>query len=448
MIPAEIIEAKRDGRELSPDEVSSFFRAYLDRDVEEYQMAAFLMAVQFQGMPAGELTAMVRVMIDSGRRLNFHDLPSAPVDKHSTGGIGDKVSLVLAPLISAAGLYVPMMSGRGLGHTGGTLDKLDSIPGFRTDLSFEEFDHAVRTNGLVISGQTPEIAPLDGRLYALRNVTGTVPSIPLIAASIMSKKIAAGVTGLVLDVKVGSGAFMTDEDSALELARTMIGIGKGYLAETRALVTSMDRPLGEAVGNALEVREAVECLRGEGPEDLGEITLALAAEMLLVGGVERERDLALDRARHLLDSGAALEAFERMVEAQGGDAGSLAGMGEMSGSDGVPLAPYIGAVTADRAGVVDEVRPRPLGLGVIQLGGGRRKLGDEIDHAVGFQIRVRPGDTLSEGDEIGVVHARTEDVLEVGRTVLRDAVVLGEGASVSPLIRMRIDGEGHVTRLS
>ncbi|MGD2068784.1 MAG: thymidine phosphorylase, partial [Gemmatimonadota bacterium] len=283
MIPYRVIEAKREGRSLAPPELDAFFRGYLAGEVHEYQMAAFLMAVHFQGLDPRELSALTGIMVESGRRLDLSWIDGPRVDKHSTGGVGDKVSLVLAPLAAELGLHVPMLSGRGLGHTGGTLDKLEAIPGFRTDLSLDDFRTVLSDVGCAMIGQTSEIAPLDRRLYDLRSVTATVPAIPLIAASIMSKKLAEDLTGLVLDVKVGEGAFVPEEERALELARTMVGIGDDRGVPTVALLTAMDRPLGRAVGNALETAEAVACLRGDGPPDLRAVVLTLAAEMGRVG---------------------------------------------------------------------------------------------------------------------------------------------------------------------
>ena len=319
LIPSRLIEEKRDGRELDPDDLELFLKAYLRDEVPQYQMAAFLMAVLFRGLSPAELEQMVHVMIHSGAVLELDHLPGPKVDKHSTGGVGDKVSLVLAPLAAELGLVVPMMAGRGLGHSGGTLDKLEAIPGFRTDLSLPEFGAILERVGCAMIGQTAEIAPLDKRLYALRDVTGTVPAIPLIAASIMSKKLAEGLDALVLDVKAGSGAFLPDLEDALALARTLVDIGVGHGTPTVALVTAMDRPLGRAIGNALEVREAVECLDGGGPSDLRAVVTALTAEMLVLAGAASDLKEAERRSREVLASGAALERFRSLVEAHGGD---------------------------------------------------------------------------------------------------------------------------------
>ena len=355
------------------------------------------------------------------------------MDKHSTGGVGDKVSLVLAPLAAACGLYVPMMSGRGLGHTSGTLDKLEAIPGFRTGLSLETFRSVLARVGCAMIGQTEEIAPLDRRLYALRDVTGTVPVIPLIAASIMSKKLAEDLDGLVLDVKVGSGAFISEEAGALSLARTMVGIGDAHDLPTVALLTAMDRPLGAAIGNGIETAEAIRCLRGEGPEDLVELVTCEVAAMLQVSGTVTDEGAARVHARTALDSGVALERFRQLVDAQGGDP-SVADRPES-----LIRAPVQEPVEATRAGTVLAIDPRPLGEGVVLLGGGRKTMDSAIDLDVGFALEVRPGAEIDVGDVLGVVHARDADGAEVGRRVLRDAVRVGSGvAELRPLVSHRL----------
>ncbi len=303
MSTVRMIERKSAGEPLGADELARFLRAYLAGDVPDYQMAAFLMAVWFRGLSGTELDTVLHTMIASGASLDLTHLDGPRVDKHSTGGVGDKVSLVLAPLAAELGLYVPMMSGRGLGHTGGTLDKLESIPGFHTDIPLDRFVAILERERFAMIGQTPEIAPLDRRLYDLRSVTGTVSSIPLIATSIMSKKLAEGLTGLVLDVKTGSGAFLPETERALELAQTMVRLGVRAGVETVALVTAMDRPLGRAIGNALEVAEALDCLAGGGPADLREVTLALVAQMMITGGLARDAETARDQAAATLDSG-------------------------------------------------------------------------------------------------------------------------------------------------
>jgi pyrimidine-nucleoside phosphorylase len=439
MIPARIIERKRNGEVLTPSELEAFLLGYLDEDVQEPQMAAFLMAVYFRGLDPRELDTLVDVMLHSGGVLDAHGIGGPVVDKHSTGGVGDKVSLPLAPLAAALGLVVPMISGRGLGHTGGTRDKLESIPGFRTDLTTTEVMRVLERVGCVIAGQTEQVAPLDRRLYALRDITGTVSSIPLISASIMSKKLAEGLDGLVLDVKVGEGAFIPEEARALELARTMTGIGVRRGVRTRALLTAMDRPLGRAIGNALEVVESVECLRGEGPPDLRELVLELGAEMLGVGGVTEDLGEARARAEAALDSGAALERFRRMVQEQGGDPGLV------DDPSRLPKASESAPFRAERAGFVSRVTPSVLGMAIIEMGGGRRKLGDPVDPSVGFMLHVEPGQRIERGETLATVHASDRAGLEVGLKALSAAVQIVESrearAALLPLVSARVEPE-------
>jgi pyrimidine-nucleoside phosphorylase len=432
MIPSRVIETKRDGGELGAEELEAFLQAYLEDRIPDYQMAAFLMATYFRGLTRVETDALVRCMLESGAVLDLGYLDGARVDKHSTGGVGDKVSLVLAPLAAALGVYVPMMSGRGLGHTAGTLDKLEAIPGFRTVLRLDEFRAILETVGCAMIGQTDEIAPLDRRLYALRDVTATVPVIPLIAASIMSKKLAEGLNGLVLDVKVGSGAFIPDEERALDLARTMVSIGAGRGLPTVALLTAMDRPLGRAVGNALETREAIACLRGDGPADVVELVIEEAAEMLLLSDASTQRDGARERAREALSSGAALDRFIRLVEAQGGDPRVIEDPSRLA------LAPERAVVEVVEAGTVGTVEPRVLGFGVVGLGGGRTRMDQEVDLGVGFEVDVRPGQRVEPGQPLGTVYARDADGLSRGTRVLREAVRVGDPPHPRPLISHRV----------
>jgi pyrimidine-nucleoside phosphorylase len=427
MIPARIIERKRDGHTLAPEELAGFLDAYFRGEVPDYQMAAFLMAAYLRGLDDRETEVMVRCMLESGSTLDLSSLPGPRVDKHSTGGVGDKVSLALAPLVASLDVFVPMISGRGLGHTAGTLDKLEAIPGFRTDVSLARFKAILESVGCAMIGQTAEIAPLDRRLYAMRDVTGTVSAIPLIAASIMSKKLAEGLTGLLLDVKVGSGAFIPEEERALELARKMVAIGTARHLPTVALLTAMDRPLGCAVGNGLETAEAIRCLRGEGPADLRELVLVEAAEMVRLGYADVGADEARTRAEVALDSGMALERFAWLVEAQGGDARVV------DEPELLATAPARADVPADRTGAVLEIAPRPLGEGVIALGGGRTMMHQPIHAGVGFEVLVRPGDSVAAGEPLGRVHAKDEDGLRLGIDVLRGAVRIGDGADAVPL---------------
>ena len=440
MIPARVIERKRDGHALEPGVLAGFLEAYFRGEVPDYQMAAFLMAAYLRGLDDDETEVLVRCMLESGRTLDLSHLPGPRVDKHSTGGVGDKVSLVLAPLVAAMDVFVPMMSGRGLGHTTGTLDKLEAIPGFSTDVSLARFKEILKSVGCAMIGQTAEIAPLDKRLYALRDVTGTVSAIPLIAASIMSKKLAEGLTGLLLDVKVGAGAFIPEQDRAHELARKMVAIGRARGLPTVALLTAMDRPLGHAVGNGLETAEAIACLRGEGPPDLRELVLVEAAEMLRLGYPDIPQADARRRAESALDSGDALERFVRLVEAQGGDARVA------EDPDRLRTAAARSEVAAERDGVVLEVAPRVLGEGVIALGGGRTMMHQPIDPGVGFEVRVVAGDEVGRGDLLAVVHARDEAGLGIGVEVVGAAIRLGapgeRAAELRPLVSRRIGADG------
>jgi len=432
MIPSRVIEAKRDGAELGVEEMEAFLQAYLEDRIPDYQMAAFLMAAYFQGLTQAETDVLVRSMLESGAVLDLGYLDGARVDKHSTGGVGDKVSLVLAPLAAALGVYVPMMSGRGLGQTAGALDKLEAIPGFRTALRLDEFQAILETVGCAMIGQTDEIAPLDRRLYALRDVTATVPVIPLIAASIMSKKLAEGLNGLVLDVKVGSGAFIQDEERAIDLARTMVSIGTRRGLPTVALLTAMDRPLGQAVGNAIETREAIACLRGDGPADVVELVIEEASEMLLLSDPSDPQASVRKRARETLSSGAALDRFVRLVEAQGGDPRVVEDPSLLA------LAPERAVVEAEDAGMVEAVEPRVLGMGVVGLGGGRTRMDREVDLGVGFEVDVRPGQHVEAGQPLGTVYARDADGVSLGARVLREAVRFGGSSHPRPLISHRV----------
>ena len=437
MVIPSLIERKRDGGALSGAEWRALIAAYVAGQVPDYQMSALLMAVVWRGLAPEELAALTDAMLESGARLDFGGWDAPRVDKHSTGGVGDKVSIVLAPLVAACGVAVPMMSGRGLGHTGGTLDKLEAIPGFRTGLSLAEAGRLVRTLGVAMLAATPEVAPADRRLYALRDVTGTVPAIPLITASILSKKLAEGLTGLVLDVKTGSGAFIPELERSLLLARTMIETAERHGVRTVALVTAMDRPLGRACGNALEIEECVNTLRGEGPDDLVEVTLALGVEMLLVAGVERDRAAARARLERALAGGQAAAKFAAMVEAQGGDPAVLDDPGRL------PQAAEVEVWRAPRAGTVLRVEPRRVGYGVIELGGGRTRVEDRVDPGVGFVISARPGDRVEAGEPLASVFARDADGLAAGARCLAEAVEIGEGeASLLPLVSHRLTAEG------
>jgi pyrimidine-nucleoside phosphorylase len=436
MVIPTLIQHKRDGGALRPEDWAELIREYTAGRVPDYQMSALLMAVVWRGLDGDELAALTDAMLNSGDRLRFEAFDRPRADKHSTGGIGDKVSLLLAPMVASCGVAVPMMSGRGLGHTGGTLDKLESIPGFRTGLSLRDTEAQVERIGCAMLGQTPEIAPADKRLYALRDVTGTVESIPLIAASIMSKKLAEGLNGLVLDVKTGSGAFLPEEARALELARTMLDLGHGRGCPTVALLTAMDRPLGRSCGNALEVEEAIDGLRGEGPADLMEVTYALGVEMLLLVNAAKDRPAARRRLEESVSSGRALETFGRIIEAQGGDPKVLDDPALL------PQAAEVEVFRAPRDGVVAQIEPRRIGRAILELGGGRRTIEDEIDPSVGFVIPAKPGDRVRAGEPLASVFARNQGDVAGALDALRDAIVVGEEGTLTPLISHRVTAEG------
>jgi len=427
MLVVPLIERKRDGGALTPEEWSALVAGYTAGRIPDYQISALLMAVMWRGLERQELAALTDAMIASGQRLTFDGWATPRIDKHSTGGVGDKVSLVLAPLVAACGVAVPMMSGRGLGHTGGTLDKLEAIPGFRTDLSLPEAKAQLQKLGVVLIGQTPEIAPADKRLYALRDVTGTVEAIPLISASIMSKKLAEGLTGLVLDVKHGSGAFLPETERGLELARTMIALGEDRGCPTVALLTAMDRPLGRACGNALETEEAILALRGEGPEDLLEVTYALGVEMLLMAKIEKAPAKARQRLENALSSGMAAEKFEQVIEAQGGNPKVVEDPSVM------PQAQAVEVYSARQTGVVTRVEPRPIGRAIVAMGGGRTTVEDTVDPSVGFVITVKPGDKVLAGEPIASVFAKDAAGVELAFEALSRAITIGDRLQEKPL---------------
>ena len=437
MLARALIERKRDGGRIASVEWRRLMQAYADGGVPDYQMAALAMAIYFQGLDREETGALTEAMLRSGATLDLTHLAVPRVDKHSTGGVGDKVSLVLAPLVASLGVAVPMMSGRGLGHTGGTLDKLESIPGFRTDLSLTDATKLLERLGCALIGQTREIAPADRRLYALRDATATVESIPLISASIMSKKLAEGLTGLVLDVKRGSGAFMPDLESSLTLAQTMIDLGADHGCPVVALLTAMDRPLGRACGNALEVEESIMALRGEGPPDLMKVTYALGAEMLMLGGAATDRDDARRRMEVAISSGKAARKFQDIIEAQGGDPRVVDDPGLL------PQAAECELFMAERDGFVAQVQPRVVGRGITQLGGGRTTVDDVVDPSVGFVITARPGDVVRVGEPLGTVFARDSEGMRQGLAILREAISIADEAEPPlPLISHRVTEAG------
>ena len=427
MRPADVILAKRSGKEHSEEELSEFLGGYMTGSIADYQIAAWLMAVCFQGMTERETANLTELMAASGDALDLSSL-TYTVDKHSTGGVGDKTSLVLAPLLAEAGATVAKMSGRGLGHTGGTVDKLESIPGFRSELSDDEFLRQAQEIGVVVSGQSKEMAPLDGLLYSLRDATGTVESLPLIASSIMSKKLAGGAASIVLDVKVGSGAFLRTPDDARRLARTMIAIGGHAGRKVRAVLTAMEQPLGNAVGNAVEVREAIDCLRGEGPPDLAELCVVLAEQVLAAAGLgTSQKELT-----SLLDGGAAFERFVSWIEAQGGDSTAL---------DRLEVASGRLVVEAPSDGVVTNVEALSVGRAVGFLGGGRSRKGESIDHGVGVILHAKVGDSVAAGDPLVTLHHRDGRGLAEAEALLRSAFTVGDDGEARPLVLEIVETE-------
>jgi len=398
----DVIRKKRDGIELSRAEIEGLVSAYTNSEIPDYQVSAWLMAVVLKGMTRHETAALTDAMLRSGEVLDLSSLPAKKVDKHSTGGVGDKTSLVLAPLAAAAGVAVPMISGRGLGHTGGTLDKLEAIPGFNVNLPVAEFRHVLEVCGCAMIGQTAEIAPADRKLYALRDVTGTVESPYLICASIMSKKLAEGIDALVLDVKTGSGAFMKSEKDAAFLAELMVETGKRMGKQVVALITDMDQPLGNMIGNALEVVEVVEVLRGGGPGDLRELCLELAGWMLHLGGVSKTVAEGKQRSAELISSGQALEKFRQMVELQGGDARVI------DDAKCLPQARHTTQVVSATAGYVGSIQCEQVGTACVILGGGRERKEDSVDPAVGIVLHKKVGDRVAIGEPLATIYFNAE----------------------------------------
>ncbi|HTV00543.1 MAG TPA: thymidine phosphorylase [Luteitalea sp.] len=421
MRTVDIIRTKRDGGALSAEQIAWMVRGASDGSVPDYQLSAWLMAVWLRGMTVDETTALTDAMVRSGVRVDLSHVPGVKVDKHSTGGVGDKTSLILAPLVVACGVPVPMMSGRGLGHTGGTLDKLESIAGFRTRLTLEEYRAQVAEIGCALIGQTDEVAPADRTFYALRDVTGTVESLPLICASILSKKIAEGIDALVLDVKTGSGAFMSDEKDARALADALVGLAERSGLRVAALLTQMDEPLGRMVGNALEVRECVEVLAGTaGPSPLVDLSVELAALMVWLGKPGSSLDDARAAVGQALASGAGLAAFRRIVERQGGDVGMI------DAPACLPVAPVREPFVASRAGYVGRLDAGRIGRAAVQLGAGRARAEDAVDPAVGFEIVAPAGTHIEAGAPIVIIHARRAEDVEAIRSQLEAAVEIDD----------------------
>jgi pyrimidine-nucleoside phosphorylase len=417
--PAELIQRKRDGEELAAEEISELVLGYVRGEVPDYQMSAFCMAVYFRGLSAAETFALTEAMIRSGETI---DLGAATgrkvVDKHSTGGVGDKTSIAVGPIVAACGVPFGKMSGRGLGHTGGTLDKLESIPGFRIELTTDEFLAQVRDVGLAIIGQTADLVPADKLLYGLRDVTATVDNVSLIASSIMSKKIAGGADAIVLDVKVGDGAFMKTREDARTLAESMLELGRRADREVVCVLTDMDQPLGQAVGNALEIREAIATVRGEGPPDFTELVLASCAHLLALSDLGVDGAAGRQRAEQAVADGSALAAYERWIEAQGGNPAEGA----------LPEAPVVRPVEADRDGFVASIGAVDVGVAALRLGAGRRTKEDTIDHAVGVVCRAKRGDRVAAGQPLAEVHARDDESADRGVAAVRAAYTLADEA--------------------
>ena len=440
--PVRLIAAKRDGEALSADNVTALVEAYTDGTVPDYQMSAFLMAAYLNGLTDGEAAALTEAMLQSGSHIDLSGVPGTKVGKHSTGGVGDKVSLILVPLVASCGIPVAKLSGRGLGHTGGTLDKLESIPGFRTALSVNEYRRQVADLGGVIAGQTGDVAPADKKLYALRDVTATVDSVPLIAASIMSKKLAEGNDGLVLDVKCGRGAFMKTEAEARRLAETMVAIGAEHDVSATAVMTTMDVPLGRAVGNWPEMAEAIACLRGEHDDTpLMTIVRALAGEMIVLGGRADTVEEGVDMAQRMIESGAALERFRQLVEAQGGDPQVV---DDPSGRpDSAPVATI--TASADASGYVADLDALALGHAAVDLGAGRRTKEDDVDPVAGFSGLKTVGDPVEPGAPLARVHTSDPSTIKGVRAAVREAYTVAEETpDRSPPVRARYTVDGWI----
>ncbi len=412
MNAARIIADKRDGKRISDERLADLIAAYTRGEVPDYQMAAFAMAVFFQGMQPNEVVALTREMLGSGQRMNWHGFNKPVVDKHSTGGIGDKISITLAPALAACGLAVPMISGRGLGATGGTLDKLESIPGFRTDLSIRELQQVVKEVGCVITGASDEIAPADRRLYALRDVTATVPAVPLITSSILSKKLAEGLDALVLDVKWGSGSFMKTSEAARTLAESLVSVASAMGVRSSALITDMNQPLGQMIGNAVEVDECIDVLLDVGPREIFDLTVRLGAELLVATNLADSIDSAEHELGEVIASGKAMEIFERMVRAQGGDINSDRHVGKRH------------KIVAEDDGFIGSIDAEALGWIVIRMGGGRRKIGDTLDHSTGLQMMVKVGEWVERGQPLVKSFCDDHDLWEQIRPDLRAAIHL------------------------
>jgi len=442
MNAAELIRKKRDGNALDAVELEFLIRSYVDGSLPDYQMSAFLMACYFRGMTPQETMTFTRLILHSGRTIDLSEIPGLKVDKHSTGGVGDKVSLILAPIVAACGVPVPMISGRGLGHTGGTLDKLDSIPGFRTDLSIDEYHKVIKEAGVVMVGQTNEIVPADKKMYALRDVTGTVECIPLIAGSIMSKKLAEGIDALVLDIKTGRGAFMQEHERARELGKTLVAIGNDFGKETIGFITDMNQPLGIAIGNWLEVVESVECLAGkrgedDGSADLMEVTHVLSGAMIMLGKKAKSLEEGIARSKEMITSGRALEKFKQIVAIQGGDRSAIEDL------EAYPRGNHVFEVKASSSGYVAAIDSLELGMTGIALGAGRQRVDEQIDPKAGMILKKKIGDSVKSGEVIVQGVTDREDAVTNAQKRIEKAFTIGEHRVQKPkLIHEMITRDG------
>ncbi|MBM7621276.1 pyrimidine-nucleoside phosphorylase [Bacillus tianshenii] len=424
----DVIEKKRDGKELTTEEIQFVVKGFTDGSIPDYQMSAFAMATYFKGMSDQERADLTMAMVHSGDTIDLSAIEGIKVDKHSTGGVGDTTTLVLAPLVAAVGVPVAKMSGRGLGHTGGTIDKLEAVPGFHVEIDNQEFIDYVNKNKVAVIGQSGNLTPADKKLYALRDVTATVNSIPLIASSIMSKKIAAGADAIVLDVKTGAGAFMKDLDEAKKLAKAMVDIGNNVGRRTMAVISDMSQPLGYAIGNALEIKEAIDTLRGKGPKDLEELCLVLGSYMVLLA----EKASTLEEARGMLEevirSGAAIETLKTFLEAQGGDSSVV------DNPEKMPQAKYVVELEAKEAGVVSEIVADSVGTAAMLLGAGRATKESEIDLAVGIVLRKKIGDKVEAGESLATIHSNQEDMVKVKEKLYESIKVVSGDVTVPPLV--------------
>ncbi|MDA3863607.1 MAG: thymidine phosphorylase [Deltaproteobacteria bacterium] len=428
MLIQDIIIKKRDKKELAKEEISWFIKGYSNGDIPDYQAAALLMAIFLNDMNLDELAALTDEMLHSGTVVDLSNVEGAKIDKHSTGGVGDKISIPLAPIVASCGVSVPMVSGRGLGHTGGTLDKLESIPGFNVNLPISKFRQLVGEIGVCLIGQTKDLAPADKKIYALRDATGTVPSIPLIASSIMSKKLAEGIDGLVLDVKVGTGAFMTTLEKATQLAQTLVGIGKKAGKNTAAFLTRMDDPLGKAVGNSCEIIESIEILKGRGPDDIKELTLTLAAQMLHLGSRAKSLEAGRKLAQEAINSGKALEKFEEIIIKQDGDPKVLEDYSRMPG------AKHSIEIKAAENGWIREIDSTEIGMAGVLLGAGRKKVSDNIDPGVGMEILKKSGDKVAKGETLVILNYNQDKDLETAVARIKNAYKIGDRTEAKPLV--------------